>query len=549
MATTDIRSRIEKLWPKAHDVPGTHDFAPGGGLYERGDLYLVDGEVRKWSGAMEKVYSPLCVEGRDGQIAPRLIGHAASLDAQTAGEAMGAAVRAYERGRGKWPQMKVAERIQCVEHFAELMSGTREEVVRLLMWEIGKSRKDCEKEFDRTVEYIHDTVDALKEVDRSGGRFQLHDGILAQIRRSPLGVTLCMGPYNYPLNETFTTLIPALIMGNTVVCKLPRFGVLCSAPLLRCFATAFPAGVVNIVNGDGPVVVGPAISNEHLAALAFIGSAKVANILKRQHPKPNRLRCILGLNAKNPGIVLPDADLDLTVEQVVMGALSFNGQRCTALKLIFVHKSIADAFVAKLAAAVDALPFGLPWDPGVKLTPLPEPGKAEYLQGLVDDAAQLGAKSANRFGGLSNRSFYFPSVLYPVNAKMRAYHEEQFGPVIPVVPYEDVKEVLDYVTAVPFGQQASVFGHHPAVVGPLVDVLVHEVCRVNLNAQCQRGPDVYPFTGRKDSAEGTLSVGDALRCFSIRSMVAAPSNGANKELLQGVLLQRTSNFINTDYIF
>jgi hypothetical protein len=94
-----------------------------------------------------------------------------------------------------------------------------------------------------------------------------------------------------------------------------------------------------------------------------------------------------------------------------------------------------------------------------------------------------------------------------------------------------------------------VFGNDPRVVGPLIDVLANQVCRVNLNAQCQRGPDVYPFTGRKDSAEGTLSVSDALRCFSIRSMVAAPDAPPNTRLLSAILNERSSNFVNTDYIF
>ncbi|MCZ7649334.1 MAG: NADP-dependent glyceraldehyde-3-phosphate dehydrogenase [Planctomycetota bacterium] len=549
MPSTDVRARIKNLFPKIFEVPGTHDFAPGGGLYEKGDLYLLDGEVKRWAGATAPVTSPVCVSEKDGPAAPRLIGRAATLTAEEAARAMQAAVRAYDRGRGKWPQMKVAERIHCVEHFAELMEGTREEVVRLLMWEIGKTRKDSEKEFDRTVEYIRDTIEALKDVDRQAGRFSMHSGILAQIRRSPLGVTLCMGPYNYPLNETFTTLVPALIMGNTVICKLPRFGVLCSAPLLRCFASAFPAGVVNIVNGDGATVVTPAIASEHLAALAFIGSAKVANILKRQHPMPNRLRCILGLNAKNPGIVLPDADVGLAVEHCVTGALSYNGQRCTALKLLFVHRSRAEEFVAALAEAVDKLPFGLPWEEGVKITPLPEPNKSEYLAELLADAKKGGAKVCNKYGGLSNLTFFYPAVAYPVTPKMRMYHEEQFGPVIPVAVYDDVNEVLDYVTLAPFGQQASVFGNDPKTIGSVVDVLANEVSRVNINAQCQRGPDVYPFTGRKDSAEGTLSVSDALRCFSIRSMIAAPNSEANTELMQEILLRRTSNFINTDYIF
>jgi glyceraldehyde-3-phosphate dehydrogenase (NADP+) len=394
-----------------------------------------------------------------------------------------------------------------------------------------------------------DTVDALKELDRTASRFSRTGGILAQIRRAPLGVTLCMGPFNYPLNETFTTLIPAIIMGNPVVAKLPRFGMLCQAPLLKGFAESFPKGVVNIINGEGRAVAGPLVEKGDVAALAFIGSSRVANTLKKQHPRPNRLRCVLGLDAKNPAIVLPDADLDLAVRECVVGALSFNGQRCTGLKLLFVHRSIADRFVEKLSTAVDALPFGLPWEPGVKLTPLPEIDKSATMQALVDDAVSKGAHVANRFGGLTNRTFFFPAVVYPVTAQMSLFSVEQFGPVVPVVAYDDIAEVMDFIENSNYGQQASVFGHDAKVVGPLVDVLANQVCRVNLNAQSQRGPDAYPFTGRKDSAEATLSISDALRCFSIRSMVAAPEDETNRELLRDILLERTSNFINTDYLF
>ena len=110
------------------------------------------------------------------------------------------------------------------------------------MWEIGKSLADSEKEFDRTVEYIRATIEALKEQDNANSRFIVVEGTIGQIRRTPLGVVLCMGPYNYPLNETFATLIPALIMGNTMVFKPPRYGVLLFEPLLEAFRDAFPAG-------------------------------------------------------------------------------------------------------------------------------------------------------------------------------------------------------------------------------------------------------------------------------------------------------------------
>jgi len=535
-------------WPTVDALGGL-----GGELLpetEVGLNYLIDGKVERWGGASEPVRSPICVRPRAGaDAAPHVLGPAAILDEATARRALDAAVRAYDRGRGRWPTMRVEERIERLQAFAAAMTRRREEVVRLLMWEIAKTRGDSEKEFDRTVAYVADTVEALKEQERSASRFSSRDGVLALVRRAPLGVVLSMGPFNYPLNETYTTLIPALVMGNTIVAKLPKFGALCQGPLLEAFAECFPPGVVNVVNGDGPTVVGPLMASGDLASLAFIGTARVANILKKQHPRPNRLRCVLGLEAKNPAIVLEDADLDVAVKECVTGALSFNGQRCTGLKIIFVQRKIADPFVAKLADAVEALPFGVPWAKEVRLTPLPEPGKPAWLAGLVDDAVAAGARVANPRGGAIDQTFYFPSIVYPVRAGARLWSEEQFGPVIPVAPFDDPAEVIDWVVQSPYGQQAALFGRDPDVVGPLVDVLVNQVCRVNLNAQCQRGPDVYPFTGRKDSAEGTLSVSDALRCFSIRTMVATPAGKANQTLLREILNERSSGFVNTDYLF
>jgi len=482
-------------------------------------------------------------------VSPRVLGPAARLDAAAALDALSAARSAWDLGRGAWPTMRVAGRVEALSDFAARMRSVREETVRLLMWEIGKSRADSEKEFDRTVQYITDTVEALKETDRAGARFSANTGVLAHIRRSPLGIVLCMGPFNYPLNETFTTLIPALAMGNTLVVKLPHYGALCQAPLLSCFAASFPPGVVNVINGRGSAIAGPIMETGDVAALAFIGTSRVANELKRLHPHPNRLRSILGLDAKNPAIVCADADIDLAVLECVTGTLSFNGQRCTALKLLFVQRSIAERFIARLSDAVDALPFGMPWEPGVRVTPLPDADKVARMAALVGDAVSKGARVANRNGGLSNGTFYFPSVVTPVTPEMELYHVEQFGPVIPVAVFDDPREVFDYIVESSYGQQASVFGNDPKTLGPLIDVLANQVCRVNLNAQCQRGPDVYPFTGRKDSAEGTLSVSDALRCFSIRSMVAAPGTRANTDLLGGILRERTSNFVNTDYVF
>jgi glyceraldehyde-3-phosphate dehydrogenase (NADP+) len=416
------------------------------------------------------------------------------------------------------------------------------------MWEVGKSLKDSIKEFDRTIVYINDTVDALKDLDRVSSRFTIEEGIIAQIRRAPMGVVLCMGPFNYPLNETFTTLIPALIMGNTAILKPPKHGALLYAPMLPAFSEVFPKGVVNVIYGEGRKVIPPLIRSGDINVLALIGASSTANALKNLHPKPNRLRCVLGLEAKNPAIILKDADLDLAVRECLLGCLSFNGQRCTALKILFVEAPIADEFLKRLSDAVSTMPFGMPWQEDVLVTPVAENGKTDYLSGLVADALSQGASVVNEAGATVNGSFFFPAVLYPVNERMRLYHEEQFGPVIPVLPFADIKEPIDYMIASNYGQQASIFGSDSKRIAGIIDPLVNQVCRLNINSQCQRGPDIFPFTGRKDSAEGTLSVSDALRVFSIRTLVAAKQTEPNKEIITRIVNQHQSKFLATDFI-
>ncbi len=538
-----VADRLAALFPAEDAVPAAAD--PGAPIEQR--VYLAGGELRAWDGPLQEVHSPIQLQGSGG-LRPRLLGRFPLLDEKTALEVLDCALRAWDHGRGPWPTMTVEERIRAVENFAGRMKEKRGEVVRLLMWEIGKSLADSEKEFDRTLDYVRDTIEALKDIDRESSRFASVQGIIAQVRRAPLGVGLCMGPFNYPLNETFTTLIPALIMGNPVIFKPAKVGVLLHRPLLEAFRDAFPPGVVNTVYGDGRTIISPLMSSGKIDVLAFIGSSRVAAALEKLHPRPNRLRTILGLEAKNAAIVMPDADLELAVKECVLGSLSYNGQRCTALKMLWVHESIAEAFVKRFCDAVAALKCGMPWEPGVALTPLAEPGKPEYFAEMVAECERHGGKVVNDGGGTRRGSFFYPAVIRPVNAKMRLWHEEQFGPVIPVATFRDLDEPVRYVVDSNYGQQVSLFGRDPDVIARLVDPLVNQVCRVNLNSQCQRGPDVFPFVGRKDSAEGTLSVTDALRCFSIRTLVAAKDQGGNKELVTRIVRERKSKFLSTDWI-
>lgn len=507
--------------------------------------YLINGQLHSWKGEMEEVYSPMGDINSDGSVERTLLGVSPLLSAEVGLEALASAKKAYNNGRGHWATASAAERVGAMERFLEIMVSKREEVSTMLMWEIAKNKTAAFKEFDRTVDYIRDTIEEYKELERRGSRIASKDGIVSQIRRGPLGVVLCLGPYNYPLNETFCLLIPSLMMGNTVIFKPAKYGVLLLTPLIEAFKEAFPPGVVNVVFGRGRTLAAPIMQTGDIDVLALIGASTSSNALVEKHPKLNRLRQVLGLEAKNPAIVFPDADLDLAVKQSVNGALSYNGQRCTAIKIIFVHKSVAQDFVRKFSAAVDQLTLDHPAADS-DLTPLPERDKVIAMEALVDDAVAKGAQVVNNNAGRVNDTSFFPAVVYPASSEMRIYHEEQFGPVVPIVEYDDLEEVMDSIAKSDYGQQCSLFSTGEATIASAVDNMVNQVCRVNINAPCQRGPDYLPFTGRKDSAVGTLSVHDALRSFSIRTVVATDSS--QRQLVGKVVSGGKSNFMTTDYL-
>lgn len=539
-----MQEKLKQIFPTEVQIP--EEFRLDEPLHQK--RYLVNGEMRTWTGDTHTVLSPVYVQTADG-LEAKVVGSYPLATEVEALEALDAAVKAYDNGRGEWSTMTVPARIACLEKFTNMMVEKKKEIVKLLMWEIGKSFADSEKEFDRTVQYNYDTIDALKDLDRTHSRFVIEQGIIGQIRRAPLGVVLCMGPFNYPLNETFATLIPALIMGNTVLFKPPKHGTLLHYPLLEAFKQCFPKGVVNTVYGRGNTIVGPMIATGKINVLTLIGSSKVADKLKKSHPKSNRLKAVLGLDAKNAAIILDSADIEMTVKECILGSLSFNGQRCTALKMIFVHNKVKELFIQRFCEEVGKLKIGMPWEKGVQITPLPEPQKPVYIKECIDDAVAQGAKVINENGGATFHSFVFPAVVYPVKKGMKLYTEEQFGPIVPIATFDDIEEPIQYLIDSEHGQQVSIFGTDSVQIASLIDPLVNQVCRVNINAQCQRGPDTFPFAGRKDSGETTLSVTDALRAFSVRTMVATKLNPENKEILNHIVEHNESKFLSTRFIF
>ena len=269
--------------------------------------------------------------------------------------------------------------------------------------------------------------------------------------------------------------------------------------------------------------------------LAFIGGSKAADDLIRQHPSPHRLKLFLQLEAKNMGIFLSDlfqekseSLLETSINEAITGTTSYNGQRCTALKLLFVPTKHADAFVKKFVEKIHTLRVGLPWqtEGGVsQITPLPNQSRVQYMRDLIDDATSKGAKIVNENGGSiiggEQSTLMVPAVLYPVTPDMRVYYEEQFGPVIPIAPYDEIETVFQYGRNGVYGQQVSLFTskEDATTAAFLLDQFSQVFGKININSQCGRSPDALIFSGRRSSAMGVMSIKYALQEFSVPTAV------------------------------
>jgi glyceraldehyde-3-phosphate dehydrogenase (NADP+) len=271
-------------------------------------------------------------------------------------------------------------------------------------------------------------------------------------------------------------------MGNTIVFKTPRVGGLVHMPLLEAYRDCFPPGVVNVVHGSGRECFTPVMKQGGVSILAFIGTHSAAQSLHQAHPHPFTVRLALGLDAKNPAIVTSKADLDVAASEIVLGALSYNGQRCTAIKITFVHESVADELVKRVKAGIEKLVLGLPWDKGVGVTPVAEPAKPKYHADVIADAVAKGATvvTGNKF----DRTLCAPTLLYPCTVDMRICVEEQFGPVVPIVRYKNEAELESYFIGTEYGQQASVFTTDATEVPRLLDFLAHHVTVRSLCCCC-----------------------------------------------------------------
>ncbi|MFW9951350.1 MAG: NADP-dependent glyceraldehyde-3-phosphate dehydrogenase [Candidatus Thorarchaeota archaeon] len=409
-----------------------------------------------------------------------------------------------------WIEIPQRTRAEIMLKAAKLMRLWSEPLGQILMKEIGKPIKSAISEIVRTADIFEATAEAATQIEGESMFGDVFKGFtrdkVSLTSRVPLGVILCIGPFNYPFNLTGSKIAPALIAGNTVIVKPPSEGAI--TPLyygLILEEAGVPPGVFNIITGRGSELGDYLVSHPGIDMVSFTGSSETGkHIAQVVGMKP----LLLELGGKDAAIVLNDANLEKTVDAIVSGAFSYSGQRCTAVKRVLPMPGIADKLIQQVTEKTKFLSIGNPAD-NKTIGPLINSKQCDYVQGLIDDALEKGAKLLH--GNKREGNIMWPTILDNVTTDMRVAWEEPFGPVLPFIRVRSAEEAIKISNKSQYGLQGMIFTENIDLAFNIAQEL--EVGTVQINGKSERGPDHFPFLGTKSSGMGTQGIK-----YSIESM-------------------------------
>ncbi len=418
--------------------------------------------------------------------------------------------KAFEAARiafDGWASINYKKRIKYIETFRDLVLKNQALLAKIIMTEIAKNEIEATSEVLRSVDYINGTIKAYREMMLNpityDSSYHGAEGKVATYLRVPLGVVLAISPFNYPINLLLTKIVPALIVGNSVVYKSATQGSLLGGKIAELLNEAnLPNGVINYVTGRGRDIGDILVAHENIAMITFTGGTTVGeNISKNSKMIP----LVLELGGKDPALVLSDCNLALTAKRIVKGAFGFNGQRCTAIKRVLVQDDIANELVALITKETNALTVGKPSE-NTNITPLIDSKVKDYNLALTDDALSKGARLTTQIKHKDN--LLWPIVLDDVTTAMDVAWEEPFGPILPIIRFTDINEAIKIINDSQYGLQASIFSENINYARALAEKI--EAGTININRASSRGPDILPFLGVKSSGFGIQGIKDAI---------------------------------------
>lgn len=369
-------------------------------------------------------------------------------------------IEAAGRAFPGWAAMSPVARGRILSRTSQILESRKSELAERLTREEGKTLAESTGEVQRAADIFRFFGGLSYTI---GGQTLPHDlpGNLLYTVRQPLGVVALVTPWNFPIAIPAWKLAPALVAGNTVVIKpaspAPAMTLEIAAALVEA---GLPAGVLNVVVGDGRQVGGELASHPAVVALSFTGSYGVGQQIHQQLAR-RMARSQLEMGGKNPTLVLADADLDLAVSLVIRAGFGLTGQACTATSRVLVERGVLPAFTEKLVARTQALQVGNGLTPGIDMGPAVSQGQLESNLAYVDGAVRQGARllcGGKRLaeGDLAHGWFMSPTVLGDVSPTMKIACEEVFGPVVAVIGVENFDEALRIANGVDVGLSASI---------------------------------------------------------------------------------------------
>lgn len=464
---------------------------------------LVNG---KWKSSEQEItiYSPINQEE---------LGTVPAMTQTEADEAMQAARAALPA----WRALSAIERAAYLHKTAAILERDKEKIGTILAKEVAKGIKAAIGEVVRTADLIrYAAEEGLRITGQAmeGGGFEAASkNKLAVVRREPVGIVLAIAPFNYPVNLSASKIAPALIAGNVVMFKPPTQGSISGLLLAKAFEEAgIPAGVFNTITGRGSEIGDYIIEHKEVNFINFTGSTPIGERIGRL---AGMRPIMLELGGKDAALVLEDADLEHAAKQIVAGAFSYSGQRCTAIKRVIVLESVADKLATLLQEEVSKLTVGDPFD-NADITPVIDNASADFIWGLIEDAQEKEAQALTPIKREGN--LLWPVLFDQVTKDMKVAWEEPFGPVLPIIRVASVEEAIAFANESEFGLQSSVFTNDFKKAFEIAEKL--EVGTVHINNKTQRGPDNFPFLGVKGSGAGVQEIKYSIEAMTnVKSIV------------------------------
>jgi len=436
-----------------------------------------------------------------------VLGAVAALGVQEAKRAVDAAAHALP----KWSALLPQDRAARLRAWFDAIMAAKEDLAVLMTLEQGKPLNESRGEIDYAAGFVEWYAEEAKRVNVESVTSHL-PGAQMSVRREPVGVAALVTPWNFPSAMITRKAAAALAAGCTVVVH-PAIETPFSALALAELAerAGLPAGVFNVVTGDAPAIVGAWCEDPRVRALSFTGSTAVGRLIAKQCADTVK-NLILELGGHAPFIVFPDADLEHALDCAIDAKFATSGQDCLAANRIYVHREIYDSFAAAYARRVKGLKVGSGFEPNVAVGPLMHERAVAKCEAHVADAVDKGAKLL--VGGAGHHQgplFYAPTVLADVPGDATIMHEETFGPLAALAPFDDEAQVLSAANATEYGLVAYLHTRDPGRIARMTAGLEHGMVAVN-RTKITGAP--VPFGGVKQSGFGREGARHGLDAFT-----------------------------------